>query len=193
MNWKAAVKRYRSELIAASELIIALRKILYQTEGERARLFDMLTETQTRCTKLVMERRARIDAEGAAKPLTEIVGVFPAGATNWYHNAEELIARPTDSSTDTTCASASGSVAQVQMPPGAKGPATVDGPLCMCECRPATLCYECAQENREVWLWAIGREIVEDLDKMSVNDEDTIGIQKAVYIVKRWLAKNAGY
>jgi hypothetical protein len=39
--------------------------------------------------------RARLDADGTAKPKTEIVGVYPEGKTNWYHNTQELIARPT--------------------------------------------------------------------------------------------------
>lgn len=44
-----------------------------------------------------LRARARLDEEGTAKPKTEIVGVFPAGKKNFYHNAEQLIARPTES------------------------------------------------------------------------------------------------
>lgn len=45
--------------------------------------------------------RARADADGTAKPLTEIAGVFPAGKKNFYDNAVELIARPTQGATGT--------------------------------------------------------------------------------------------
>ena len=36
---------------------------------------------------------ARLDEEGTAKPLTEIVGVYPAGKKNFYSNAEALLHR----------------------------------------------------------------------------------------------------
>jgi hypothetical protein len=41
-------------------------------------------------------RRARLDADKTAKPLTEIVAVFQPGQRNFYSNAERLIARPTE-------------------------------------------------------------------------------------------------
>ena len=40
-------------------------------------------------------KRARLDADKTAKPLTEIVGVFPTEKKSFYSNAEALIARPT--------------------------------------------------------------------------------------------------
>jgi hypothetical protein len=40
--------------------------------------------------------RARLDADRTAKPMTEIVGVFPEGKKSFFHNAESLIARPTE-------------------------------------------------------------------------------------------------
>lgn len=45
-------------------------------------------------------RAARLDADGTAKPLTEIVGVFPFGKKGFYDNAEALIARPTKETDD---------------------------------------------------------------------------------------------
>lgn len=38
---------------------------------------------------------ARVDADGTAKPKTEIVGHFPIGKKNFYSNAERLSVRPT--------------------------------------------------------------------------------------------------
>lgn len=38
---------------------------------------------------------ARLDEDRTAKPKTEIVGHFPAGKKNFYHNAERLEVRPT--------------------------------------------------------------------------------------------------
>jgi hypothetical protein len=35
--------------------------------------------------------KARLDADGTAKPLTEIRGVFPIGKKAFYSNAEELV------------------------------------------------------------------------------------------------------
>jgi hypothetical protein len=40
--------------------------------------------------------KARLDADKTAKPKTEIVGVFPPGKVNHYHNASELVVRPTE-------------------------------------------------------------------------------------------------
>lgn len=40
-------------------------------------------------------RPARLDEDGTANPLTEIVGVYPAGKKNFYGNTTRLIARPT--------------------------------------------------------------------------------------------------
>jgi hypothetical protein len=49
------------------------------------------------------EAKARLDSDGTAKPKTEIVGVYPVGKKNFYHNAEELIVRPTEQGTNDAC------------------------------------------------------------------------------------------